>query len=123
MCSSSDWLAVGELELDAGDEGGEERVGAQQQRIARDHEADRVLLAPAERARGGARLPAELVGDLEDPVARGVGDAGAAVERERDRGRRDAGMAGDVDDRRSPPAFARPPHCRVYAPHRGYKTF
>ena len=108
--------AVGELELDARDEGREERVGAQQQRIARDHEADRVLLAPAERAGGRARLPAELVGDPEDPVAGRVGHAGAAVERERDGGRRDARVARHVDDRRSAPAFARSPHAGVYPP-------
>ena len=69
-CSSSAWLAGGELELDAGDERGEERVGASSERIAGDHEAERVLVAPAERTRRGARLPAELVGHREDAVAR-----------------------------------------------------
>ena len=42
-------LAAGrQLELDPGDERHVERVGAQHQRVAGDHQADRVLAAPAE---------------------------------------------------------------------------
>ncbi len=104
-----------QLEFDARDERGKERIGAQQQRVAGDHQAERVLASPAEGAGGGVRLPAEVGCDAEDPVTRVGGHARPAVERERHRGRRHAGDACDIHDRRPPPPLARSPHADVYA--------
>ena len=111
--------ACRELGLDAGDEGHEERVRAEHQRVTRDHQAERVLALAAERAGAGARLPAQLPCDAQDPLACLLGHAGPVVERERDRGGRHAGMARDVDDRRPPPALARSSHdCGLFPDRR-----
>ena len=100
--------ARGELRLDAGDELHEERLERERPRRPREHEPARVGAGRRERARRAVRIPAELVGDREDAVARVVGDAGPAVERVRDGALRDAGALGDVADR-DPAAPLSPP--------------
>ena len=64
-----------ELRLDAGDELHEERLERERRQRAREHEPAGVGARGRERARGAVRVPAELLGDREDPLACAVGDA------------------------------------------------
>ena len=66
-----------ELRLDAGDELHEERLERERAGRPGEHEPAGVGTCGRERARRAVRVPAELVGDREDPVARVVGDARA----------------------------------------------
>ena len=90
---------LGEHRLQAGDERGEERVGAQRLGRPGHDQADGERLRHRQRAAAGARGPAQLAGHLEDPGPGGRGDAGTVVQRERDRALRHARGAGDVVDR------------------------
>ena len=107
--------ARGELGLDACDELHEERLERDRARRSREHEAARVGPRRGERARGSVRVPAELVRDRDDAVARVVRHARPSVECVRDGALGDAGALGDVLDRdpaasllcHSPASFAR----------------
>ena len=94
-------VSLGELELDSGDERGEERVRGQQPGGSGDDQPDRVR-APGRKCPGAeVRPPAELVGRAEDALARGWRDAGAAVQREGHRTLAHPGPEGDIGDRRA----------------------
>ena len=69
--------ARGELGLDAGEELHEERLEREGARRSGKDESARVGARRRERARGPVRIPAELVGDREDAIARVVGNARA----------------------------------------------
>ena len=93
-------LAVfGQGLLDASDEGGEERVGAERLRLPGDHQSDRQRPRRGQRARPVTGGEPELGSDGPDPVPGGVGDARAVVESERDGTPGNARRAGDVRDR------------------------
>jgi hypothetical protein len=93
--------ALGEHPLDPRDEGGEERIGRDDRRVARHDEAHRERDAGGEGAGREAGPVAELGGHAEDPLA-GVGrDARPVVERERDERLAHAGLTCNVEDRRS----------------------
>ena len=91
-----------ELGLDTGDELHEERLEREDPRRARDHEPAGVGARGRERAGSPVRVPAEVGGDPQDPLARRVGDARLPVQRVRDGALRDAGPLRDVGDRDPP---------------------
>ena len=91
----------GELRLHAGDELHEERLERERPCRSGEHETARVRACGGKCSCRPVRVPAELVGDREDPLAGDVRHSRASVERVRDRALRDAGPLGDVPDRRS----------------------
>ena len=91
-------LALGEHHLEPGDEGGEERVGPEDLGRPGDHEADGERLGDRQRPGPRARGPAQVGGDVQDPLPGVRGEPGPVVQREGDRTLRDAGRAGDVVD-------------------------
>jgi hypothetical protein len=94
-------VAGGQLAFDAPDELSEERLDAERAGRAVDHEAERAGPPVGQRAGRAARLPAQLLGDRQDAVAGGLGDARPPVQGERDGALGDAGPPRDVRDRRT----------------------
>ena len=72
-----------ELRLDAGDELHEERLERERAGGPRKDQPARVGPGGGERARGPVRVPAEVVGYRQDPLARLLGNAGPPVQRVR----------------------------------------
>ena len=99
-CSTSAWPRRAEHRLDAGDERREERVGAEQLRLARARPARRASARARDSDRAPvARRPAELGGAARIRARVASADARAPVERERDRALRHAGAPRHVVDR------------------------
>jgi hypothetical protein len=95
--------------LDAGDEGGEERVCAERLWMPGDHQPDGQCPRRGQRPRLVAGGEPELGSNGPDPVAGGVGDSRAVVQGERDGTPGDSRRAGDVRDRgASCHAFTKP---------------
>ena len=90
--------ALGQRHLDAGDEGGEERVGAERLRVPGDHQTDGQSPRRGQRPSPMTGGEAELGGDRQDPGPGGIGHARTVVQRERDRTSGDARRTGDVGD-------------------------
>jgi hypothetical membrane protein len=92
--------AVGQRPLDAGDEGGEERVGAEQLGLPGEDQPDGERPGDRQCAGLGARGPAEVAGGRQDPLTGLLGDPGPAVQRERNGAFGNTGGPGHVPDRR-----------------------
>ena len=89
---------LGQDGLDAGDEGGEERVCAERLGGAGDDQPHGKRAGDRQRPAPKAGRPAQVTGDGEDPLARVRGDPRPVVEREGHRRLRDARDPGDVGD-------------------------
>ena len=105
----------GQHRLDAGDERGEERVGAEQLGLAGHHQTDRQRPLRRQRPGRGAGCPAELVRGRQDASPSRLGDARSTVQGERDRALRDLRCPRHVVDRG-------PPGRRLMGGHGGYLT-
>ena len=75
-----------EFALDAREQAHVVRLGTEQLGVAAQHDADGVRQRPRQRPGARARVPAELVGEREHPLARLVTDPGLPVEGVGDRG-------------------------------------
>src|SRR5207249_2671287 len=80
------------------DELADEGVGEHGRKPLRDEDADGAAAPGGESTRGGVRRVAEVMGDPEDALERGLAEPLRVVEGERDGGLRHAGRAGDVSD-------------------------
>ena len=88
-----------QLALDAGEELHEEGLERDRRRGPREDEPEGVRPCRRERPCRTVRVPAELAGDGDDPLARRVRDARPPVQRVRDRALGHARPRGDVHDR------------------------
>ena len=93
-------IAARQRAFDARQEAHEERIDLELLQRASEQQPDRARTRLRERPRMGARAPTELLGGVEDPLARRLPHPRLPVHRERDGRGRHAGARRDVVDRR-----------------------